>query len=119
MERLTIYLTNEFKYCTLTCPLVIGGNKRLFSHSAKWTCTSGEGGGGGEGGAILSIVDSIKTLTFYLKKSGVKPRWLVQVCFSPKFGKVFIHILNATACLNVETNIYRGISLFRELLRVM
>ena len=65
MERLRIYLTNEFKYRTLTCPLVIGGNKGLFSHSAKWTCTSGEGGGGG--GAILSIVDSIKTLTFYLK----------------------------------------------------
>ena len=40
---------------------------------------------GGDGGGILSIVDSIKTLTSYIKKSGVTPCWLVQrcmVCFS-------------------------------------
>ena len=40
---------------------------------------------GGEVGGILSIVDSINTLTFYLKTSGVTSCWLVQrcrVCFS-------------------------------------
>ena len=63
MERLRICLTNEFKYCTLTCTLVRGGNKRLFPHSAKWTCTSGERGEG-----ILSNVDSIKTLKPSKKK---------------------------------------------------
>ena len=63
MERLRIYLTNEFKDCTLTCTLVRGRNKQLFPQNAKWTCTSGEGGGGEN----LPIVDSIKTLTFYLK----------------------------------------------------
>ena len=45
IERLRIYLTNEFKYCTLTCTLVRGGNKPLFPHSVKWTCTSAERGG--------------------------------------------------------------------------
>ena len=82
VERLRIYLTNEFKYCTLTCTLVGGGNKRLFPPHCKMDLYFGEGGGG-----ILSIVDSIKTLKTSTLKSGVTPCWLVQVCFSPKFGK--------------------------------
>ena len=86
VERLRIYLTNEFKYCTLTCTLVGGGNKRLFPPHCKMDLYFGEGGGGEEGG-ILSIVDSIKTLKTSTLKSGVTPCWLVQVCFSPKFGK--------------------------------
>ena len=45
----------------------------------------GGGGGGGEG--IQSIVDSIKTLKTSTLKSGVTLCWLVQVCFSSKFGK--------------------------------
>ena len=33
MERLRMYLTNEFKYCTLICTLVRGRNKRVFPHT--------------------------------------------------------------------------------------
>ena len=53
MERLRIYLTNELKYCTLTCTLVRGRNKGLFPHTAYWTVPQGW---------ILSKVDSVKTL---------------------------------------------------------
>ena len=49
MEVLRIYLTNEFKYCTLTFTLVRGRNKKVFPHTAKWTLHLG-GEGGGEGG---------------------------------------------------------------------
>ena len=47
VERLRIYLTNEFKYCTLTCTLVGGGNKRLFPPHCKMDLYFGEGGGRG------------------------------------------------------------------------
>ena len=69
MERLRMYLTNEFKYCTLICTLVRGRNKRVFPHTA--TCTSGDGGTG----------DSVhcgfyQDTNRYLKKSVVTPYWL-------------------------------------------
>ena len=79
-----IYLTNEFKCCALTRTLVRGRKKRLFPHTAYWTCTS--------------RVDSVKC-GFYqgttLEKSGVMPCWLVQgcmVCFSlPDLGRFHPH----------------------------
>ena len=111
IEKLRIYLTNEFKYCTLTCTLVRGGNKRLFPHTAKWTCSSGRRG-------ILSIVDSIKTLKPSALKSGVTPCWLVQVCFLPNL--VSFHPYPQCDCMSKRGNKYiLRVSLFRELLRVM
>ena len=63
-----IYLTNEFKYCTLTCIVVRGRKTRLFPRTANWTCTS--------------VVDSVQC-GFYqdttLKSSvRVTPCWPVQ-----------------------------------------
>ena len=97
MQKAENFLTHEFKYCTLTCTLVRGGNKDFP------TLQNG-------------LVVSIKTLTFHLKKStGVTCCWLVQrcisyqVCFSlpdkPNLVS-FHHISNTIAGPNVETNIY-------------
>ena len=58
MERLRIYLTNELKYCTLTCTLVRGEINDCFPTLQNGLVPRGKG----VGGAILSIVDSIKTL---------------------------------------------------------
>ena len=69
VEGLRIYLTNEFKYCTLTCTLVRGRNKRVFPHTAKWTCTSGRGKGSVHSGFYQDT-------NHYLKKSVVTPYWL-------------------------------------------
>ena len=49
MERLRMYLTNEFKYCTLICTLVRGRNKRVFP-TLQLVPRGMGGGGGGEGG---------------------------------------------------------------------
>ena len=70
MERLRMYLTNEFKYCTLICTLVRGRNKRVFPHTA--TCTSGDGGGRGDSVHCGFYQDT----NLYLKKSVVTPYWL-------------------------------------------
>ena len=71
MERLRIYLTNEFKYCALTCTLVRGRNKRVFPHTAKWTCASGE-----RGGRDSVHCGFYQHTNLYLKKSVVMPYWL-------------------------------------------
>ena len=92
VERLRIYLTKEFKYCTLTCTLVGGGSKRLFHPHCKMDLYLGEGEEGGRDSAHCGFYQDTKT--FYLK-SGVTPCWLVQVCFSPKFGswkQIYIYI---------------------------
>ena len=52
MEELRI--TSEFKYCTLTCTLVRGGNKRSTLQNGLVPQVRGED--------FLSIVDSIKIL---------------------------------------------------------
>ena len=88
---------NQFKYCTLTCTLVREGNKRLFPHTAKYTCTSARG-------EILSIVDSIKTLKPSALKSGVTPCWLVQVCFLPNL--VSFHPHPRCDCMSKRGNKY-------------
>ena len=63
VERLRIYLTSEFKYCTLTCTLVGGGNKRLFPPHCKMDLYFGEGGG--EGSVHCGFYQD--TENFYLK----------------------------------------------------
>ena len=75
-----IYLTNEFKCCTFTCTLVRGRNKRLFPHTAYWTCTSG---------VVQSNVDSIKTLLREVRcDSLLTGARMHQVCFSlPDLGR--------------------------------
>ena len=72
MERLRIYLTNEFKYCTLTCTLVRGRNKRVFP-TLQNGLVLGVGGGGGEGFCPLWFYQDTN---LYLKKSVVTPYWL-------------------------------------------
>ena len=66
---------------------------------------------GGDVGGILSIVDSINTLTLYLKKSGVTPCWLVQrcrVCFSlpDKPNLVSFHPHPQCDCMSNSGNKY-------------
>ena len=111
MERLRIYLTNEFKYCTLTCTLVRGRNKRVFPTLQNGLVPRGRGGGGGGGGGILSIVVLSRHLNLYLKKSVVTPYWLsaeCMVCFSlsdkPKL--VSFHPHPQCDCMSKSGNIY-------------
>ena len=112
MERLRIYLTNEFKYCTLTCTLVRGRNKRVFPPHFKMDLYLG---GGGRDSVHCGLYQDTN---LHLKKSVVTPYLLAlvqrcMVCFSlsdkPKL--VSFHPHPQCDCMSKRGNIYTKISL--------